>query len=63
VISTKHIQFYDSPPDQQWWMKFEVLQLPADHRKILNRQPKTKDIDISGILMTLIVFDLKIMSN
>ena len=52
--------FRDIPEDKEWWCRFEVLNLPEQHRKILNRQPEVESVMIE---LVFIVFRDKIMSN
>jgi len=59
-ITNQYGEFTDTPVDQQWWMRFDVLTLPTDHRKILNRQPRTLSFRFEIVCFE---FDLKVMSN
>jgi hypothetical protein len=58
-IRNRYNEFTDSPVDEAWFLKFNVLFLPTDHRKILNRQP------LIGFKNGRPVFllNLKVMSN
>jgi hypothetical protein len=38
-VTNTYGQFTDIPVNEAWFLKFDILFLPTDHRKILNRQP------------------------
>jgi hypothetical protein len=61
MICNRYGQFTDTPVDEAWFLKFNVLWLPTDHRKILNRQPEIILCDKARIAVML--FDIGIMSN
>lgn len=52
--------FRDIPEDEEWWCRFDVLNIPEQHRKILNRQPEIESVMVE---LVFIVFRDKIMSN
>lgn len=57
---TKQILYYDSPPDLQLNHTFAVIKIKnVQHRRILNRQPVTKEVSGFHVLL----FDLNVMSN
>lgn len=62
-------QFTDTPPEARWWCRFDVLFLPEQHRKILNRQPEMKTLHgwivayISYMFLTDWNIDWKVISN
>jgi hypothetical protein len=62
-VRNRYNQFTDTPVEEAWFLKFNTLFLPTDHRKILNRQPEVRFIDFAGISIVLIVFDMKVMAN
>lgn len=41
-VRNRYNEFTDSPVDEAWFLKFNTLFLPTDHRKISNRQPEFK---------------------
>lgn len=59
-VTDRYGNFTDEPADEAWYLKFDVLSLPTDHRRILNRQPETVAFLIE---LVYIVFDNKVMSN
>ena len=57
-------KFTDEPPDSEWFTRFDVLSLPEDHRKILNRQPVMRFFSFSnGMSFAVILIDSKVLSN
>ena len=62
-VTNRYNEFTDTPVDEAWFLKFRTLFLPTDHRKILNRQPEVRFIDLEGIKLALLIFDFKVMSN
>jgi len=62
--ANRYGQYTDTPVDEAWFMKFEVLSLPTDHRKILNRQPVIRHIAFSnGLRIVAFLIDMKAISN
>jgi len=63
-ITKRCSNFYDTPVDQQWYLRFDVLTLPRDHRKILNRQPIARRIILSnGLIVVAFLINWNVMSN
>lgn len=64
MIQTKHIEYFDSPPGEEWFLQFKCLFLPTDHRKILNRQPEIKHFAFSNELRIIaFIINLQAISN
>jgi hypothetical protein len=62
--ANRYGEYTDIPVDKDWWCRFDVLSLPEQHRKILNRQPVIKHILLSnGIHIVVFLLDIKVISN
>lgn len=57
---SKRQKFRDIPADKEWYCRFDVLNLPEQHRKILNRQPEIESVMVEFVFF---VFRDKVMSN
>jgi len=56
--------YTDTPINKQWWCRFDVLFIPEDHRRILNRQPELRFFSFSnGWRAAAFIIDIKAMSN
>lgn len=38
------VQYFDSPESGRWINRFDVLWLKRDHRRILNAEPRRKEV-------------------
>jgi|GEM_PF-4615401 len=54
-VRNRYNQFTDTPVEEAWFLKFNVLFLPTDHRKILNRQP-----EFNGVRCEINIFTGKV---
>jgi hypothetical protein len=62
--ATKQKYYFDEPEGSEWFTRFDVLALPADHRKILNRQPVIRFIKLyKGAIIVFMPLNIKAMSN
>jgi len=56
--------YTDTPINRQWRCRFDVLFIPEDHRKILNRQPVVQHIVFNnGLRIVVFLLDIKVISN
>jgi hypothetical protein len=53
------VKYYDVPEGSDWYMRFDVLFIKRDHRRILNRQPKVYFCEEGLVFM----FNELVMSN
>lgn len=64
TATNQYGQYTDSPVEKAWFLQFKVLFLKADHRKILNRQPKVYFTQLhDGTIVVFMPLDIKEMSN
>jgi len=64
AIRNKYGEFTDTPVEDRWFLKFEAMRLRESHRKILNRQPIIKFVNMTNnIALAVFIIDPKVMSN
>jgi hypothetical protein len=64
TCTNRYGQYTDIPVDKAWYLKFDTLALPEDHRKILNRQPVIHFIKLpTGAILIFMPLNVKVMSN
>ena len=64
AIRNKYGEFTDTPVEGAWFLKFESMRLRESHRKILNRQPIIRFVNMTNnIALAVFIIDPKVMSN